>query len=165
MDHPEEGWQDIIGRRLITHAEVAEDFNVKPNLEEIPPVEREEESVARPVPSDSAAARNLETVDANLQATTFAKVEKSLITLGFFTPSSRRIKDQKVKRISFTRVIDGKRVEASAEFHPSAMLGLPITADQDKYLALHDIITTLLQQHGKITNPIRFTSAELLRLL
>src|SRR4051812_17552086 len=31
-------------------------------------------------------------------STAFAKVEKSLISLGFFTPSSKRIKDQKVKR-------------------------------------------------------------------
>jgi hypothetical protein len=98
-------------------------------------------------------------------AVEFVKVDKSLISLGFFTPSSRRIKDQKVKRISFIRVIDGKKVEATAEFHPSAVLGLPITADQDKFLALHNIITDLLQKNGKIANPIRFTSAQLLRLL
>ena len=42
--------------------------------------------------------------------TAFAKVEKSLASLGFFTPSSRRIKNQKVKRIGFTREIDGKQV-------------------------------------------------------
>lgn len=102
---------------------------------------------------------------ANTPAMVFAKVEKSLISLGFFTPSSRRIKDQKVKRISFTRTIRGKKVEATAEFHPSAIFGLPITADQDKFIALHDIIANLIRTDGKITNPIRFTSADLLRLL
>src|SRR5258708_4091021 len=50
----------------------------------------------------------------------FAKVEKSLASLGFFTPSSRRVKNQQVKRISFTRDIDGKRVEVTAEIIPSA---------------------------------------------
>src|SRR5258708_32095473 len=54
-----------------------------------------------------------------LRPTTFAKVEKSLASLGFFTPSSRRITNQKVKRVGFTREIDGKRVEVSAEIHPS----------------------------------------------
>src|ERR1700722_17615213 len=100
-----------------------------------------------------------------LRPTEFAKVEKSLASLGFFTPSSRRIKNQKVKRVGFTREIDGKRVEVSAEIHPSAMFGLPVTADQDKYLALQQIITNILQSEGKVTNPIRFKSSELLRLL
>jgi hypothetical protein len=98
-------------------------------------------------------------------APAFTKVEKSLASLGFFTPSSRRIKDQKVKRVGFTREIDGKRVEVSAEIHPSGVFGLPVTADQDKYLALQKIITRILQSEGKLTNPIRFKSADLLRLL
>lgn len=98
-------------------------------------------------------------------APTFTKAEKSLTSLGFFTPSSRRLKDQKVKRISFTREIDGKRVEASAEIVPSAMFGLPVTADQDKYLAFQKFVTDLQQAHGKVENPVRFKSAELLRLL
>jgi hypothetical protein len=100
-----------------------------------------------------------------LRTPAFAKVEKSLASLGFFTPSSRRIKNQKVKIVHFTREIDGKRMSASAEIHPSAMFGLPVTADQDKYLALQKIITNTLQTEGKVTNPIRFKSAELLRLM
>src|SRR5712692_9505862 len=100
-----------------------------------------------------------------LPSTSFAKIEKSLASLGFFTPSSRRIKNQKMKRISMIREIDGKRVEVSAEIHPSAVFGLPVTADQDKYLALQKIITNTLQAEGKITNPIRFKSADLLRIL
>jgi len=95
----------------------------------------------------------------------FVKVEKSLAALGFFTPSSRRIKEQKIKHIDFTREIDGKRVGVSADIIPSAMFGLPITADQDKYLALQSIITNQLLAEGKVTNPIRFKSADLIRLL
>lgn len=96
---------------------------------------------------------------------TFTKVEKSLASLGFFTPSSRRIKDQKVKHISFTREIEGKRVEVSADIIPSAVFGLPVTADQDKWLGLQQIVTDVLRSEGKISNPIRFKSAQLLRLL
>src|SRR5690606_30442991 len=101
----------------------------------------------------------------SLSTTKFTKVEKSLASLGFFTPSSRRIKEQRVKRVEFTREVDGKRMEVSAEIHPSGIFGLPVTADQDKYLALQKIITRTLQTEGKITNPIRFKSADLLRLL
>jgi hypothetical protein len=95
----------------------------------------------------------------------FAKVEKSLASVGFFTPSSRRIKNQKVKVVHFAREIDGQRMSATAEIHPSAMFGLPVTADQDKYLALQKIITNTLHAEGKVTNPIRFKSSELLRLM
>src|SRR5207302_1472213 len=48
---------------------------------------------------------------------------------------------------------------------PAALYGLPITADQDKYLALQKIITDLQQREGIVKNPIGFTSAELLKLL
>jgi len=105
------------------------------------------------------------TTDPSPSPKPFTKIEKSLASLGFFTPSSRRLKDQKIKRMNFTREIDGKRVEVSADIVPSAMFGLPITADQDKYLALQKIITNILQAEGKVSNPIRFSSAELLRLL
>lgn len=118
--------------------------------------------------SDESSSTELEpgATTRNLRVpTTFAKVEKSLISLGFFTPSSRRIKNQRIKRIGFTRSIDGKKVNATAEFHPSPVFGLPITADQDKFLALHQIITDHLNEHGVVTNPVRFTSAELLRRL
>jgi hypothetical protein len=100
-----------------------------------------------------------------LPSTKFAKVEKSLAALGFFTPSSRRVRTGKVKRISFTREVDGKKVEVSAEIVPSAISGLPITADQDKYLALQELITGIMQRDGKVANPIRFKSADLIRLL
>ena len=43
------------------------------------------------------------TTSAPGRPTQFTKVEKSLASLGFFTPSSRRIKNQKVKRVGFTR--------------------------------------------------------------
>src|SRR4051812_11153406 len=71
----------------------------------------------------------------------FIKIEKNLASLGFFTPSSKRIKMTKKKTVVFNKMIDGKKVEARADILPSAEYGLPITADQDKYLALQKIIT------------------------
>lgn len=93
------------------------------------------------------------------------KIEKNLASLGFFTPSSKRIRDVKKKRIVFARELDGRKIEARADILPSAEFGLPITADQDKYLALQKIITDIRRREGKVRNPIAFTTAELLRLL
>ncbi len=94
----------------------------------------------------------------------FIKIEKNLSSLGFFTPSSKTIKNAKAKTITFTRTIDGKRVDAKVTIAPAALFGLPITADQDKYLALQKIIGDIKYATGHIKNPISFTSAELLRL-
>jgi hypothetical protein len=93
------------------------------------------------------------------------KVEKNLASLGFFTPSSKRIKSARKKTITFARVVDGKRIEARANILPSAEYGLPITADQDKFLALQKIITDIRQRNGEVRNPIGFSSAEMLRIL
>ena len=100
-----------------------------------------------------------------LPAADFIKVEKNLTSLGLFTPSSKKIKGAKSKTINFTRIVGGNKVEASVTVVPSAAYGLPITADQDKYLALQKLISDIRQQTGEVKNPIGFTSAELLRLL
>src|SRR5437762_12975152 len=50
----------------------------------------------------------------------FIKVEKNLTSLGFFTPSSKRIKNEKAKTITFTRTADGNRVEAQVTMAPPA---------------------------------------------
>jgi hypothetical protein len=99
------------------------------------------------------------------QADDFIKVEKNLASFGFFTPSSNRVKTAKSKTISFTRWLDGKRIEARAIIAPSALYGLPVTSDQDKWFALQHIINELRKKTGVINNPISFTSAELLKLL
>lgn len=103
--------------------------------------------------------------EAGLTPIDFIKVEKNLTSLGFFTPSSKKIKNAKAKTVSFTRMIDGRKIEVSATIVPAAIYGLPITSDQDKYLALQKIITDTQQRDGKVTNPIGFTSAEMLKLL
>ncbi len=92
-------------------------------------------------------------------------VDKNLAALGFFTPSSQRIKREKAKTVRFSQTIDGERVEVTATIVPSALHGLPVTADQDKYLALQEIVRA--QRHGgaPVSNPVSFSSAALLRSL
>ena len=70
----------------------------------------------------------------------YVVIEKDLAALGFFTPSSSRIKRTKAKTIRFIKVDGGKRLESSATIVPSALHGLPITSDLDKYLALQDLL-------------------------
>jgi len=100
-----------------------------------------------------------------LPSTEFVKVEKNLASLGFFTPSSKRLRNAQEKSFTITTVADGKRMELKGTIIPSAKYGLPITADQDKWIALCKILTDIMRKEGRVTNPIAFTSAEILRLL
>jgi len=95
----------------------------------------------------------------------FVKIEKNLAELGFFTPASKRVKNLRSKTISFSREIDGNRVDCKVTFVPGALYGLPSTADQDKWLAFQKFLTDLQDEFGQITNPITFLSADMLRLL
>lgn len=95
----------------------------------------------------------------------FIKVEKNLTSLGFFTPSTHKIRTPQAKEVSFTRTQDGKREKVSVTIAPSVLSSLPSTADQDKYLAFQKIITDRRREGEAIRNPISFTSAELLRLM
>jgi len=100
-----------------------------------------------------------------LPSTEFVKVEKNLASLGFFTPSSKRLRNAQEKSFTMTTVADGQRLEVKGTIIPSAKYGLPITADQDKWIALCKILTDILRKEGKVSNPIAFTSADILRLL
>lgn len=95
----------------------------------------------------------------------FIEVEKNIIALGFFTPSSSRILTDKRKTISTYRYVNGERVESIASILPSAYYGLPVTADQDKYFALQKLIRDQRRRLGTVPDPVGFTSAELLRTL
>jgi hypothetical protein len=97
----------------------------------------------------------------------FVRVEKNLGTIGFFTPSKSRSQGElREKVIRFKREVGGKTIVAEATIIPSVTLGLPTTADQDKYLAFQKIVNDRrTQQGGEISNPVRFTSSELLAIL
>jgi len=94
----------------------------------------------------------------------FVRMEKNIAAFGFFTPSSKRIKNA-AKIIKFTQTIDGNRVEAEVKISPNIEYGIPITADQDKYLAFQKIIERTKRERGKVENPITFSAAELIKLL
>jgi hypothetical protein len=100
-----------------------------------------------------------------LPSTEFVKVEKNLASLGFFTPSSKRLRNAQEKSFTITTVAEGQRLELKGTIIPSAKYGLPITADQDKWIALCKILTDIIRKEGRVTNPVSFTSAEILRLL
>lgn len=93
------------------------------------------------------------------------RVEKNLNTFGFFTPSSKRLRAQS-KRVELqVRTSDGRRVQAKATIFPAAQLGLPTTADQDKYFAFQKILDGIRKRDGVVTNPVRFSSATLIDIL
>jgi hypothetical protein len=96
----------------------------------------------------------------------FVKVEKNLSTLGFFTPSKSRGKIELVeKTIRFKREVNGKTVDAEATILPSAKYGLPTTADLDKYLAFQKILNDIRVREGQVSNPIGFSSTQMLNVL
>jgi hypothetical protein len=95
------------------------------------------------------------------QISTFTKVDNNLTGIGFFTASSKRSR----KAIEKTTVVVDQGVEHRISILPSAKYGLPITQDQDYWLALMKLVTDQVQQEGKLTNPFAFTTAELRHIL
>src|SRR5437762_14330196 len=81
-------------------------------------------------------------------STDFVKVEKNLASLGFFTPSSKRLRNAQEKSFTITTVADGQRLDLKGTIIPSAKYGLPITADQVKWIALCKIITDIIRKEG-----------------
>ena len=93
------------------------------------------------------------------------RIEKNLNTFGFFTPSSKRLRAPSKSVSLQVRSEDGRRVEAKATIFPAAELGLPTTADQDKYFAFQKILERIRNREGVITNPVHFSSAALIGIL
>ena len=96
---------------------------------------------------------------------TIVRVEKNVNTFGFFTPSSKRIRTSSKTVELQVRTDDGQRVQAKATIYPAAELGLPTTADQDKYFAFQKIIEQIRKQEGMVVNPVRFSSAAMIETL
>jgi hypothetical protein len=105
----------------------------------------------------------------NLPATTppiapissFTKVDNNLTGIGFFTASSKRSR----RAIEKTTVVVDQGVEHKISILPSAKYGLPITQDQDFWLALMKLVSDHVQREGKLTNPFTFATAELQHIL
>ena len=96
---------------------------------------------------------------------TIVRVEKNVNTFGFFTPSSKRLRTSSKTVTLQVRTDDGQRVQAKATIYPAAELGLPTTADQDKYFAFQKIIEQIRKQEGAVVNPVKFSSAAMIETL
>jgi hypothetical protein len=91
------------------------------------------------------------------------RVEKSLHSLGFFASTANREISRTVVQI-FRRP-DGQRVHAKAVIEGIPSLGLPTTADRDKYMAFMKFALDRRELQGHLTNPIRFSGADMIKLL
>src|SRR5262249_15765152 len=60
---------------------------------------------------------------------------------------------------------DGQRIQAKAVIEAIPSLGLPTTADRDKYMAFMKIALDQREVQGELTNPVRFSGADMIKLL
>jgi hypothetical protein len=91
------------------------------------------------------------------------RVEKSLHSLGFFASTANREVSRTI--VQLFRRPDGQRIQAKAVIEGIPSLGLPTTADRDKYMAFMKIALDQRDFEGQLTNPISFTGAEIIKLL
>lgn len=94
------------------------------------------------------------------------RFEKNLLQIGFFGAHERRGKQlTSSRRIEQWVNRDGKKIKVSAEFRSSDVLGLPSTADRDKYMGFMKLLMEMKLRSGIIANPIRFSGYSLLKVL
>jgi hypothetical protein len=153
--------QDLIARRLIQ-------TNNSPKREaenDLKKTEKQKSTIGKNEVEEPREHQALEKIEAtSITEPDFVRMEKNIAGFGFFTPSSKRIKNVP-KVIKFSHTIDGNRVEAQVKISGNVEYGMPITADQDKYLAFQKIIERVKKENGTVMNPVTFQTAELLALL
>ena len=91
------------------------------------------------------------------------RVEKSLHALGFFASTANREISRTV--IQIFRRPDGQRIQAKAVIEGIPSLGLPTTADRDKYMAFMKIALDQRELQGQLSNPVRFNGTDMIKLL
>jgi hypothetical protein len=123
------------------------------------------EQLIKPVESDTQSPIGEWTLTPTIAPAlpqTFTKVDNNLTGIGYFSASSKRSR----KAIEKTTVIADQGVVRSISIIPSAKYGLPITQDQDFWLALMQLVEERRRLQGNvITNPFTFTTAELIKIL
>src|SRR5271154_5744338 len=87
-------------------------------------------------------------VPSQVPANTFTKVDNNLTGIGFFTASSKRSR----QAVEKTSVVVDQGVRHRISILPSAKYGLPISQDQDYWLALMQLVDEHRRRVGKITN-------------
>jgi len=95
----------------------------------------------------------------------YIPAEVSLENLGYFTPSSKRVKDIYVKEkvIGYKVGPDGAKRTIKAEISANHKLGLPITSDFDYYRAFLKICDEVADPQGRLYMPITVPTAKLIR--
>jgi hypothetical protein len=91
------------------------------------------------------------------------RVEKSLHSLGFFASTTTQESSRTI--IQVIRRPDGQKMQAKATIEGIQSLGLPTTADRDKYMAFMKIALDQRDAEGHLANPVRFTGADIIKLL
>src|SRR5579875_2693409 len=98
------------------------------------------------------------------EAIDLIRFEKNLLQIGFFSAHDKRSSAPDLsRRIEQVVNRDGKKIKVSAEFRST--LGLPSTADRDKYMAFMKIAMERKVVEGQLTNPIRFSGYSMLKAL
>jgi hypothetical protein len=94
----------------------------------------------------------------------YIPAEMFLETIGFFSPSSQRIKGiySKTKKLAEEAGPDGAKRTYSVKISAIHDLGLPITSDLDYYRAFQKVFEEALEQHEKFRLPIVFSTKKLM---
>lgn len=90
--------------------------------------------------------------------------EVSLETIGFFTPSSKRLKHAVKEKTVIQKNKEGELLTKTLKIIPSLDLGLPISVDLDYYRAFQKILYEYIQEEGDLTKPIPFSTRQIIRL-
>ena len=111
------------------------------------------------------AHSTVQTTIALPEAIDLVRFEKNLLQIGFFSAHDPRTKGapDTSRRIEQWVNRDGKKIKVSAEFRST--LGLPSTADRDKYMAFMRIAMERKLAEGELVNPIRFSGYSMLKAL
>ena len=95
----------------------------------------------------------------------YVRTEITLEALGFFSPSSKRIKNVYIKKkiMKARPTADGKKKDLEVTISANHELGLPITSDQDFYRAFLKILDESADRDGRFQLPIRVPTRKLIR--
>jgi len=95
----------------------------------------------------------------------YIPAEVSLETIGYFTPSSKRIKGilTKEKILAEKTNPDGTKTELKVRIIASGEYGLPNTSDLDYYRAFLKILDEIADRDGEIPDPVKIPAKKLIR--
>ncbi len=116
-------------------------------------------------PNMAKSQKTQTTLIATPDAVDLIRFEKNLLQIGFFGAHERRGPVSSSRRIEQWVNREGKKIRVSAEFRSSKTLGLPSTADRDKYMAFMKLAMDQKKRIGVVQNPIRFSGYSLLNTL